>query len=375
MRPVLPCGGIDEPKRGELITRNCIPVYGWALDAAAPLRAVLLTLDDQVIATATLDIARPDLGTVFPGLPHAATCGWYVVLDLRQHLQDRAVLGITALTAAGDAIPLANVEIRLQGEPEGARRPRCVFSMVQNESHYLPIWLSYYGRHFDAADIFVLDHNTTDGSTTGLEDRCHVIPIHRDMSFDNYWIKGTIESFQSFLLKSYETVLYADADEFVIANPSLYEGLGDYIQRMRGPLARCLGFEVVHYPEEPALRFDQPLLAQRHYWHRSRAYSKTLISKIPLTWAVGLHGTLLPLSGPPDPDLILAHLHRVDFEYCQARHVATAHRKWNEADVARGHGRQSRIFEPEPFRRWFYEDADLEGAPREPIPEVYRKAF
>jgi hypothetical protein len=371
----LPRGDIDEPKRNELISRGYCPVSGWALDAATPLRAVLLTLDDRVIATVDPNLARPDIAAHFSGVPHAATCGWKVVLDLRQHLKNRAVLGITALTATGDAIPLANVDIQLQGEPEGARRTRCVFTIVQNEARYLPIWLSYYSRHFDATDIFLLDHNTTDGSTTGLGDRCHVVPVHRDTSFDHYWLKDTVESFQSFLLRSYETVLFVEADEFVVANPSRYDGLGDYIRRMPGPMARCLGFEVVHYPEEPALQFDQPLLAQRGYWHGSRAYSKTLISRIPLTWVAGFHDTLFPLSPSPDPDLILAHLHRVDFEYCRARHEAAVRRKWSEADVARGHGRQSRIFEPEQFRRWFYEDADLENAPRDRIPDVFRKEF
>lgn len=371
----LPCGGIDEPIGDELLSPACCRVAGWALDAAAPLRAVLITLDDQVIATASPGFARPEIAGRFPGVPHAATCGWQVVLDLRPYPQGHAALGITALTAAGDAVPLATVEIGLRREPGAGCRPRCVFTIVQNEARYLPVWLSYYGRHFHPEDIFVLDHNTTDGSTTGLEGRCNVVQVHHGMSYDSYWIKSTVERFQSFLLQSYQTVLFAEVDEIVMAGPSRYDGLADYIQRMPGAIARCRGFEVVQDRAEPALRFDQPLLKQRAYWHPSPSYSKPLLSRVPLTWYAGFHDTWHPPGPAPDPDLVLVHLHRVDFEYCRARHEAVARRPWNEADVARGHGRQSRIFEAEEFEKWFYEDADYANAPRERIPDVFRKVF
>ena len=367
------CGTIEEPRRDDRVGRSNFLVSGWALDAVAPVQAVLLTLNGQMVATVAPHLPRPDLAVQHPDLPHAATCGWRVTLDLSREPAGPAELGLTALTVAGHAVRLAAVEITLTADPPGAARPACAFTIVQNESLFLPRWLAYYGRHFDPADLYVLDHGSTDGSTTGLEARCQVIRVHRSVSFDHYWLKRTVERFQAFLLKSYETVLFAEADEFILPHPGRYRGLADFIQRMPGPLARCTGFEVVHDPSEPALRPDEPLLRQRAYWHPAPAYAKTLLARVPLSWVVGFHEVIDPPSPAPDPDLVLAHLHRVDFELCRARHEATARRRWSAADVEKGLGFQSRIFEPAAFAQWFYQDADQHNGPRQRVPEPFRE--
>ena len=46
-----------------------------------------------------------------------------------------------------------------------AGRRAAVFTIVQNEPVFLPIWERYYQRHFDRDDIFVLDHDSTDPTT------------------------------------------------------------------------------------------------------------------------------------------------------------------------------------------------------------------
>jgi hypothetical protein len=100
---------------------------------------------------------------------------------------------------------------------QGARR-RAVFTIVQNEPLMLPLWLGYYGRYFEADDRYVLDHDSTDGSTDLLEGAHHV-PIHRRGSFDHRWLRETVEAFQAFLLSSYDAVLLTELDEFVVADP------------------------------------------------------------------------------------------------------------------------------------------------------------
>jgi hypothetical protein len=368
-------GNIEAPRQGERVGRCGFLVTGWALDAVAPLPSVLLTLNDRVVATVTPSRPRPDLAARHPHIPHAATCGWQAVLDLSSAPAGPAVLGLTALTVAGHTLRLAAVELTLTADPPDATRPACAFTIVQNESFFLPRWLDYYGRHFDAADLFVLDHQTTDGSTTGLEGRCQVIRVHRSMSFDHYWLKRTVERFQAFLLTSYETVLFAEADEFILPHPERYRGLADYIRRMPGPLARCTGFEVVHDPSEPALRPAEPLLRQRTHWHPSALYSKTLLARHPLTWVVGFHEVVDPPMPAlaPDPDLVLAHLHRVDFDRCLARHEAAARRRWSAADVEKGLGFQSRIVEPSAFAQWFHHDADRTNGPRQRVPACFQE--
>jgi hypothetical protein len=235
----------------------------------------------------------------------------------------------------------------------------------------LPLWLDYYGQHFDADDLYVLDHDSTDGSTTDLGGRCHVVPIHRDTAFDHRWLRLTVEQFQAFLLCSYYAVLFAEVDEFVLADPLRYSGLAAYVAELTRPAARCLGFNVVQQHDEPTLRLDAPVLAQRRYWHASTVYSKRLLSRIPLRWSEGFHQEYNAPDDAPDPELLLVHLHRVDYDMCLARHQAAAGRDWNQADVVRGNGAQNRITDPSDFEEWFYRGADLD-APRELIPERVR---
>jgi hypothetical protein len=319
---------------------------------------------------------RPDVGGAYPSVPHASSSGFEGSVDLR------AVGGGTArialLVRLGDATwrEAAAVEVQIAAparERDGAR-PRAAFTIVHNEPVMLPLWLDRYGRNFDADDLYVLDHDSTDGSTADLDGRCHVVPVHREAAFDHHWLKLTVERFQAFLLRSYDAVLFADADEFVLADPRRYTGLDAYIAEMARPAARCAGFNVVHQPGEPPLRFDAPLLAQRRYWCASHEYSKRLLSRIPLRWSDGFHQEYNAPDDPPDPELLLVHLHRVDYDMCLARHRASAARDWNEADVVNGYGAQNRIADPREFDEWFYRGADLD-APRELIPEHIRSVL
>jgi Glycosyl transferase family 2 len=247
-------------------------------------------------------------------------------------------------------------------------RKCAAFTIVQNEPAFLPIWLGYYGRYFDSTDIYVLDHDSDDGSTQKLDTRCKLLPVHRTKSFDHAWLRKTVSAFQAFLLQSYDSVLFAEADEFILADPRAYSGLDDYIGQFQDRVARCTGFEVVHYPdEEPALRFDRPILAQRSYWHASRLYCKPLLSTVPLSWSVGFHEDPTLPDIQPDPNLALVHLHRVDYEYCLEHHRETAARNWNEDDVQARWGWHNRLEEGDAFHAWFFRGEN--NGERELIPQ------
>jgi hypothetical protein len=239
-------------------------------------------------------------------------------------------------------------------------RKRAAFTIVQNEPVFLPIWLDYYSRSFEPADLYVLDHASTDGSTDALAARCHVVPIHRDASFDHAWLNGTVTAFHAFLLRSYQQVLFTEADEIVLADPLRYRGLDAYIDACIGRVARCTGFEVVHFPEEePPLDFNRPLLAQRQYWLPSRMYSKTLLASVPMAWSPGFHEAPAFAGVRPDPDLYLVHLHRIDYAACAARHRSTAARRWSTRDLDLKLGQQNRMVDGDAgFRSWFFQGLD-----------------
>lgn len=332
----------------------------------------LILVDGKHGTAVNLGSPREDVAAQFPDVPDSAQSGWDAMVDLRGVEGDVAELTLLGRTRAGAWVELSRAEMSVEKPGSRATRTGAVFTIVQNETRFLPLWLKHYSRHFDWSDIYVLDHDSTDGSTDGLDACCNVVKVHRDKSFDHMWLKGTVEDFQAFLLRSYSAVLFAEVDEIVVPDPGLYPDLGAYIESTEGPAACCTGYNVVHQNDEEALNFDQPVLRQRMYWHPSPQYSKRLLGRVPLAWNVGLHQEFNAPSVGPDPGLLLIHLHRVDYDYCLARHRSNASRDWSEDDLAFNLGWHMRIVDPEEFEDWFYRGDDLEGNDRVPIPERFR---
>jgi hypothetical protein len=367
-------GHIDVPAAGSELASGLVEVSGWAFDEAGPVEAAALVTGHGLATPLRLGRWREDVASAFPAVAHAGASGFEVVVDLREAGAAATVRIALLLRATGrgwQEVAAVEVTTAVRPAPGGGSRARAAFTMVQNEPVMLPVWLDHYGRYFNPDDLYVLDHDSTDGSTSGLEGRCRVVPVHRRASFEHRWMREVVESFQRFLLSSYEAVLFAEADELVVADPRLYAGLDDYIERLERPAARCAGFNVVHSPEEPPLRFDQPLLAQRRYWHASQTYSKRLLARMPLRWSVGFHDEYDAPDDPPDPALMLVHLHRVDRDAYLARHRSTAGRNWSADDIRLGLGVQNRLSDQDELEEWFRAGPDLD-APRELIPEHIR---
>jgi hypothetical protein len=256
-----------------------------------------------------------------------------------------------------------------QRSPLAARRS-AVLTIARNEPVFLPIWLRYYSQFFAAGDMYVLDHNTTDGSTDG--GGFVRIPLrHEDV--DMAWMVSTVERHQRELLESYDVVLVVDVDEIVAPAPPLGT-LGDYLARFDEEWVNCIGYEVLHQrASEPAIDPARPLLEQRSTWFASTAYDKPAIASAPMSWRPGFHGRLdYHFNG--DPDLRMIHLHRLDYELCRARHQGWTDRSWNERDLEEGWSVHNRVMDDQEFERWFYNDTVLpnyELVP-EPIGEVWK---
>jgi Glycosyl transferase family 2 len=376
----LPAGRIETPASGTAVHRGQVVTGGWALGEQGPMTELLVVVDDRRATAARLGpehLTRDDVAEQYPDIPDARRSGWDAIVDLRWVGRPSTTLSLLGRTRSGDWAELARSEIRIDEpiSPSGGRR--AVFTIAQNEPVFLPLWLRYYGRHFDPADIYVLNHDSTDGSSAAAEGISNVVGVHRDVSFDHTWLVGVVEDFQSFLLRSYDAVLFAEVDEFVVPDPERYAGVADYVARLDELVARCSGYNVVHYPDDEApLRFDQPVLRQRRYWHPSpQWYSKRLLSRIPLSWNIGFHQEFNAPDIAPDPELFLVHLHRVDYEYCLDRHRAVTAREWYEGDRRFDLGWHYRVVEPDEFREWFFHGEDLEGTEPEPIPDRFKDAL
>jgi Glycosyl transferase family 2 len=253
----------------------------------------------------------------------------------------------------------------------GAPRRSAILTIVQNEPVFFPIWLRYYSRFFEPEHIYVLDHESTDGSTAG--NGFVRVPVSHD-TFDNRWMVATIEDHQRRLLERYDVVVVVDVDEIIAPEPT-WGTLGDYLARFDEEWVNCLGYEVVHIKdEEPPLRPDRPVLEQRRYWYPNDAYDKPSIATVPLRWKPGFHARA-DYHFNFDPDLRLIHLHRVDYELCLSRHRKWRARTWNPRDLEAGWGVHNRITDDADFERWFYEDSAVDGVPirLEEIPAPWRR--
>jgi hypothetical protein len=230
-----------------------------------------------------------------------------------------------------------------------------------------------YSRSFEPDDIYVLDHESSDGST--MRDGFVRIPVTHD-TVDHTWMVRTIEEHQHELLERYDAVLVTDVDE-IVAPRRECGSLGDYIDRLEEGFVNCVGYELIHLVDrEPAFDAARKVLDQRGFWFANNIYDKPAIATEPMRWTPGFHRTE-DLQVRLDPDLYLIHLHRMDYEICLARHRYRGERAWNDRDVAMGWASHNRITDEAEFARWFYEDASVEWTEIvvEPIPASWRGLF
>jgi Glycosyl transferase family 2 len=252
---------------------------------------------------------------------------------------------------------------------------RAVVTMVHNEAAFLPVWLGYYSRFFAPQDIYVLDNDSTDGSTE--RDGFVRIPVAHD-SVDHEWMVSTIAGHQRELLERYEVVVVTDVDEIVAPLPECGT-LGEYLDRFDEEWVNCLGYEIVHLRDiEPPYDPARPILDQRGWWFANGAYDKPAIATVEMSWRPGFHARTDGQINL-DPDLRLIHLHRLDYDICRARHVRRRDRAWKAGDVDAGWAAYNRITETRRFDDWFYGESGFEDEGiemrLEPIPESWRGVF
>lgn len=244
-------------------------------------------------------------------------------------------------------------------------------TMVRDEPVFLPIWLRYYSRFFEPEDIYVLDHDTTDGST----ERGGFIrlPVEHP-TVDHAWRVRAVEEQQRRLLERYDVVLAVDVDEIVTPDPD-WGTLGDYLAGFQEAYVNCLGYEIIHLRDrESPLRPELPIMKQRGFWFAAEGYDKPVLATEPLSWTPGFHSRT-DKRWNLDPDLRLIHLHRVDYEICRARHRAWRDREWSKQDLSKGWAAHNRIADDEEFDRWFHTAAGADGSAElviERIPERWR---
>jgi hypothetical protein len=236
-------------------------------------------------------------------------------------------------------------------------RKAAVFTVVNNEKIFLPIWLKYYSKYFDKEDIYILNHQTDSDNAMNISREFNVIPV-KNPFYDYFWHTELTKSFYQFLLKSYEYVLYADVDEIIFPNPGSSKlNLRDYINFTTASVVGSIGYELVHDKvHEPAIDLTKEILCQRKWLQTSKIYSKTLLANQALDWEVGFHKIKNENNLSIRNDLILLHLHRMDFNLAWEKCQFTLQRNWDPECINQGAGYQNRINNISDFEKWFYTD-------------------
>jgi hypothetical protein len=167
-------------------------------------------------------------------------------------------------------------------------------------------------------------------------------------------MSSVCNEFQKKLLKDYRWVIFSHVDEFVCPDPDKYIDLKDFLFKNRKiKKIRCSGYEVIQLPEEVAIEGGTDLLKNRKYWFQNDVYSKPLIVQTGVSWTPGwhgIHGEELPIQS----DLILMHLHRIDYKKCYEKRFSIKNQIIYQPDlVDKKWGWYINVSKKD-FKKWFY---------------------
>ncbi len=272
-------------------------------------------------------------------------------------------------------------------------RPLAAFTICLNEPDFLPKWIDHYdAQGIPARDLYVLHELSSSVMQPEylfqIEEEwpeLNVIPVQAPAAFDHDWLRETVADFQHFLLRTYTWVLFAEVDEYWLSKPfeGKDRGLVRWLQHPHTPSdMRATGYEVIHRPSEGEMPLDpgsDGWLRNRAWWTPSTLYSKTTLSRLPRIWRRGFHELDWPAQPQPRPraDLLLVHLHRIDFDLALKRARYNATLPWSDKDREAGHGYQNLITSEDKMRAFFDKDMDTGGTLErlEKIPAWVREAL
>lgn len=205
------------------------------------------------------------------------------------------------------------------------KAPLAAVTMVYDEPVFLPVWLRHHSRTIGVEHCYVIDHGSDDGSTDRL--KCNRLRIPRSPQDDARRARA-ISAICAGLLEWYDTVLYSDVDEIVVADPTSFTSLASLSEARRMPCLTATGFDLLHHAdrEKPA-DFSAPLSHQRSSLRFSAAMCKPCLIREPIHWSPGFH-SVQDLPPRPDPALMLFHLRYCDIGAGLRRLARTRTQPW-----------------------------------------------
>ena len=166
-------------------------------------------------------------------------------------------------------------------------------TMMYNEPVWAGVWARHYAGQLGAEHCTVLDHGSDDGSADGLPVR--VRRLGRS-ALDETWRAAIVADEVRALLRHYDAVIHADADELLVADPGRYEGLQALAASVDVPVLTAIGLDLHHVPDaEAALDVTRPIGLQREWVRFSAAMCKPVLVRRGVDWAPGFHCCDAPL--------------------------------------------------------------------------------
>jgi hypothetical protein len=134
----------------------------------------------------------------------------------------------------------------------------CFATFARNERDRLPVWLKHYQQFADNSDIYVIDQNTTDGSTEGLP--CNVIYEPNKLVFDHAWLRQMLTDNIRTLLQRYRVVVMTECDELIITRDNVK--LDEYLVVKYGSMKLI---DIVQHDDEPTYNINEQISKKRHF--------------------------------------------------------------------------------------------------------------
>lgn len=202
-------------------------------------------------------------------------------------------------------------------------------TMVRDEAAMLPRWVAHYAAQVGLENLVVLDDNSTDGSTDDLGCTVHRLPTLPGKGYEGARMQ-LMSGLAAGFLAVYDVVVFVDADEFLVADPTRYADLPAFLAtRPDREVLAPLALNVVHVPHlEGPLRADQPVLGQRRFATFTPLMCKPSVKRVPADWRWASHGIEAPFE--VDPELFMVHLKFADRD--ALREVSAHRRALVEAD-------------------------------------------
>lgn len=207
-----------------------------------------------------------------------------------------------------------------------------IFTITQNDP-WLRLWVSHaVSQGFQPEDIYILDHNS--GGTfrevylKELATRHPVLRVSNPVSYDYLWLSEQVSNFQRFLIRQYDVVVFAAADELLYPTSA-----ATVVDAIREDRSRNIGdyvdaWEVVQQPGEAPYNPNLPWDVQRSSGFLSSYYRRIRVTRAPVLWVPPMLTVKAPFSKaaniprdqPSTDALVVAHLHRLDAHMAAVRH-------------------------------------------------------